>query len=839
MEQTQTERSSLAQIAWNKAPLPVLIFKVSAADDSHPELRVLQANASAQRMFGALDLAGSPDLSGVELGDLFAATNPRAAVREVRSAAHHGREYTAELAYGTPDKKRWLVVTFRPVELGSGSSDQDGSGEGDSIADDAANPGACVAVLATAVDITQRRESEVQVREKEAILRLATSAGGVGTWLLNLATGELSLDSMAARLASVAVKRIRTMDDLLQRVHPADRAIFEVDGVLESTGITCRMMDGDSVARTVLIRGRSFGSGEHARVAGTIVDISATHDLSNRLNETLESISDAYFAVDENWRIIYANRHAEALVDRSDSEVKGASFWDVMGAENSSLETNLRHSMDTRTPMSMEGSYIPRGAWYEVRAFPLQEGLSIYFSDITDRKSVEQQRDRLLASEREARLRAEEARQHIAFQARHDALTGLVNRTELARGLDEYLETNGGTRAAVMFVDIDHFKWVNDSLGHAFGDHLLTELADRFVPLVRDEDMVSRFGGDEFVVVLFDADEHTAEEVAERLAEAARRTIEHDGRSINITVSIGLALQVDKSSAESLIRDADIALYRAKELGRNQVAWFHEDARDALTERAQIETELRAGLERGEVVLHYQPSWDLTTGKIVDLEALARWQHPVHGLLGATEFVPSLERTSLIVDLGDYVMHQAIAEAARLREFPELTVWINVSPRQLIGPGLAETLLAILAEHDLPTSRIGVEIVETTLVDAAAAEVELQKLHEAGVRIAIDDYGTGYSSLARLQQLPLDMLKIDRSLISEVHTPKGRALVDSIIQLALALEATTVAEGIELREQLAAVRELGCTTASGYLLAESMSLEEVQTYLRSKHADKF
>jgi len=816
VEATRVEQGDLARIAWQEAPLPVLVFEVIAPDETHPELRVLEANPAAERLFAGHDLPGS------ELGELFAPSNPRGAIREIRAAAHDAREYTAELSYRTHDGERWMVVTFRPIAI-----------EGE-IVDDATHPTACAAVLATAVDITQRRASEVQVRESEAILRLATSAGGVGTWLLNVATGELTLDSMAARIASVAVKRIRTMDDLLQRVHPADRDSFEREGLLESTGITCRIMSGETVARTVLIRGRSFGSGAHARIAGTIVDISATHDLSNRLNETLESISDAYFAVDENWHIIYANRHAEALVDKSDAEIKDASFWDVMGAENSSLETNLRHSMEARTPMSMEGSYIPRGAWYEVRAFPLQQGLSIYFSDITDRKSVEQQRDRLLASEREARLRAEEARQQIAFQARHDALTGLVNRTELARGLDAYLDANGGSRAAVMFVDIDHFKWVNDSLGHAFGDHLLTELADRFVPLVREEDMVSRFGGDEFVVVLFDADGPTAEEVAERLAEAARRTIEQDGRSINITVSIGLALQAEGSSAESLIRDADIALYRAKELGRNQVAWFHEDARDALTERARIETELRAGLERGEVVLHYQPSWDLTTGKIVDLEALARWQHPEHGLLGATEFVPSLERTSLIVDLGGYVMHQAIREAALLRDFPDLTVWINVSPRQLIGPGLAQTLLDILAEHDLPTSRIGVEIVETTLVDASAAEEELQKLHQAGVRIAIDDYGTGYSSLARLQQLPLDMLKIDRSLISEVHTPKGRALVDSIIQLALALEATTVAEGIEMREQLAAVRELGCTTASGHLLAESMSLEQVQDYLRAK-----
>ena len=815
VESTQTDQRNLTQIAWQESPLPTLIFAVTAGENSYPELRVRYGNSAAERLFGR-------NPAGAEISDLFARDNPRAALREVRASVEQGREFTAELAWGSGAAERWLAVTFRPISIKDGAPDAGGNDT----------------VIATAVDITERRASEVQLRESEAVLRLATSAGGVGTWTFDVATEALKIDSMAARIASVPAKKIRTMADLLARVHPADRSFFDETEPLQTTGITCRIMQGDDVVRTVLIRGRSFGSGDHARVAGTIVDISATHDLSNRLHETLESIADAYFAVDENWRVIYANRHAERLVDKKVSEITDSDFWELFGAENTSLETNLRYSMETRTTMSMEGSYIPRGAWYEVRAFPLQDGLSIYFSDITDRKSVEQQRDRLLASEREARVRAEEARQHIAFQARHDALTGLVNRTELARGLESFISNDGSHRAAVMFVDIDHFKWVNDSLGHAFGDHLLVELADRFVPLVREDDMVARFGGDEFVVVLFDADARTAEEVAERLAESARHTIDHDGRSINITVSIGLALQAEESSAESLIRDADIALYRAKELGRNQVAWFHKDARDALTERARIETELRLGLERGEVVLHYQPSWDLTTGKIVDLEALARWQHPVHGLLGATEFVPSLERTSLIVDLGNYVVRQAIAEAVHLREFENLTLWVNVSPRQLVGPGVADMLLDILREYDLPTSRIGVEIVDTTLVDAIAAEEELQKLHRAGVRIAIDDYGTGYSSLSRLQQLPLDMIKIDRSLIAEVDTKRGRALVDSIIQLASALEATTVAEGVETRAQLAAVRELGCTTASGHLLAESMSLEEVRTYLRSEKAER-
>src|SRR5690625_2831273 len=335
------------------------------------------------------------------------------------------------------------------------------------------------AVIATGVDITARRDSEVRAREAEGVLRLATASGGVGTWTLHIARDELEIDASAARIVGGSRKEIRTMADFLARVHRADRAIIDPVSVQAPTGITCRFTDGTNVTRTALIRGSAFGSGEHARMAGTIVDISATHDLSHRLNETLESISDAYFAVDESWHVIYANRHAARLINDRAADVSGRTFWELFGAENSALETNLRHAMTSRTPVSMEGAYMPRGAWYEVRAFPLRKGLSIYFSDITDRKSVEQQRDRLLASEREARLRAEEARHHIAFQARHDALTGLVNRTELARGLESFMSNDGIHRAAVMFVDIDHFKWDNDSLGHPRSEEHTSELQSR------------------------------------------------------------------------------------------------------------------------------------------------------------------------------------------------------------------------------------------------------------------------------------------------------------------------------------------------------------------------
>lgn len=810
MDATRSELQNLARTAWLAAPIPVVIFTFDPRSE-RPALRVEDANPAAMELFAGQEIAGR------ELAQLFPHADSHAAIEAVRSAVQAGRQHATEVVHGAGKSARWIELTF----------------SSSTIMDAEARPGGRAAVVVTAVDITERRALEVDLRESDVNMRLATSSGGVGTWLLDLETGQLSVDSVSARLASLCPTELRTVDDLLRVVHEEDRGYFDMEQLIDRVGIRARLMDGDKLVRTVLIRGRLFGTETSKRLAGTIIDISATHDLSNRLAETLESISDAYFAIDNSWNITYANRRAEMFVNRSSHDLVGSSLWSVLTEPHARVASDLRHAMETRSPVVVETTDAARGAWYEVRAFPLQSGLSIYFSDITDRKSVEQQRDRLLTSAREARFRAEEARKQIAFQARHDVLTGLVNRTELARSLDEHLTKNGGSRAAVMFVDIDHFKWVNDSLGHAFGDHLLIELAERFVPLVREGDLVSRFGGDEFVVVLFDTDTESAEEVAHRLADAARQAVEFDGRSIHITVSIGLARQIAESSAESLIRDADIALYRAKELGRNQISWFHEDARDELAERARIQTELRAGLERGEVILHYQPSWNLKSGKIVDLEALARWEHPELGLLGANEFVPSVDRTSLIVDLGDYVMRQAVAEAAKLRDIPDLTVWINVSPRQLIGPGLARTLLETLAEHDLPTARIGIEVIETTLVDASSAETELQALHDAGVRIAIDDYGTGYSSLARLQRLPLDMLKIDRSIVSDVSTEKGRALVESIIQLATALGATTVAEGIERQEQLEVVRRLGCTSASGYFLANSMSLQQVREYLNA------
>lgn len=830
---TDTDPSSevyVEQVAWLYSPTPVLIVSPTHSGEEIQAV-VTEINPAAAAVFNAFGDGSST------LNDLFGEHNSAILLNELHEAFSHQQAFTTELAYArekdgpASDSVRWYSISLTPINVQQPLTDS----ANDEITDVDTSLGSERAGVLTAVDVTDRRATEIKLRESEAVLRLATSAGGVGTWMLEVASGVLTIDPMAAQILGTTTSAVQSMEQLKDLVDPDDRGIFESEGRLEQDGLTCRVRPENKPMRIVLIRGRSFGSGNHARLAGTIVDISSTHDLSNRLDETLESISDAYFALDSQWNVIYANLHAQRLV-QLDTSLAGMNFWTLFPVENSTLETNLRHAMTSRTLIAMEGSYVPRGAWYEVRAFPLRDGLGVYFSDITDRKSVEQQRDRLLASEREARLRAEEARQHIAFQARHDALTGLLNRAELTKELKSHLTDAGSSSAAVMFVDIDHFKWVNDSFGHAFGDQLLMELADRFVPLVRHGDTVARFGGDEFVIVLFDTTSEQAEVTARRMAEAARKPVHFDGQSLEITVSIGLALQNADATAESLIRDADVALYRAKESGRNQVSWFHIGARDALAERARVESQVRTALAAGQLVVHYQPSWSLATGHVIDLEALVRWNHPQRGLLGAHEFVPMIEKTPLIEELGTFVLNQAIAEAARWQEHNKITLWVNVSPRQLTRPGLTDQVLEALEKYGLPTSRFGIEIIETTLVDAAAAGSELQRLHDAGVRIAIDDYGTGYSSLSRLQRLPLDLIKLDRSLLSDVRSAKGRALIDSVVQLATALGVSTVAEGIEYREQLHAVRELGCTSASGHLLAQPMPVAELVDYLASRES---
>ncbi|MHB8574324.1 MAG: putative bifunctional diguanylate cyclase/phosphodiesterase [Dehalococcoidia bacterium] len=419
----------------------------------------------------------------------------------------------------------------------------------------------------------------------------------------------------------------------------------------------------------------------------------------------------------------------------------------------------------------------------------------------------------------------------LARAATHDALTGLPNRVLFLDRLDQALgrAQRTGDPVAVLFVDLDDFKVVNDSLGHEVGDRLLQIVAERLQRNLRMGDTAARLGGDEFTVVLsMVAHEVEAAEVAERLRSAMQQPVEVAGHLLVPNASIGVACaRAGNISSESLLRQADLAMYQAKSRGKARSACYREGMNTAAVERHTLETELRQALAAGQLRLHYQPILCLASGRMVEVEALVRWQHPERGLLPPAVFIPLAEETGLIVPLGHWVLREACRQASRWRaEQPEtpLVMSVNLSARQFQHLTLVEDVAAVLAETGLPPCRLKLEITESAvMVDAGHAVETLLQLKQMGVLLAIDDFGTGYSSLSYLKRFPVDTLKVDRSFVDGLASdPNDAAIVRSIVALAKSLNLAVTAEGIETREQLALLSELGCDQGQGYLFARPL-----------------
>ena len=436
----------------------------------------------------------------------------------------------------------------------------------------------------------------------------------------------------------------------------------------------------------------------------------------------------------------------------------------------------------------------------------------------------------------------------LSYRATHDALTGLPNRALLSDRLVQALirAQRTGRMVAVMFVDLDHFKEVNDTLGHAAGDQVLVSVSRRLVRACRASDSVTRFGGDEFVIVVEDVDSlDNIRRVAQRILDALEKPIVVDGSELFFGASLGVAVAAPElpatSQVEGLLRDADTAMYRAKEAGRNTYVVFDPEMRERVASRLELNNALRHAVTRNELRLMYQPQFALDSGRIVGAEALIRWQHPDWGIVPPSEFIEAAEESGSIIEIGAWVLDQACqALAAWQREAPEnFTIHVNLSARQLIDPNLVPLVRNMLTLHQIEPHRLGLEITESALMsDPEAAARTVEDLHNLGVIISVDDFGTGYSSLAYLQRFPVDALKIDRFFISRIdHDPKTAALVKGIVSLAHALGLDTIAEGVETESQRHLTEGLGCTSYQGFLRARP-GPADVITGLLSSPSDK-
>jgi diguanylate cyclase (GGDEF)-like protein/PAS domain S-box-containing protein len=433
----------------------------------------------------------------------------------------------------------------------------------------------------------------------------------------------------------------------------------------------------------------------------------------------------------------------------------------------------------------------------------------------------------------------------LEYQAHHDGLTGLANRRQLRERLEHAIgcAQQGGTELWVVFIDLDRFKFVNDTLGHDAGDVMLKALAERIKLVVRKSDTLARIGGDEFMLILPAGEEQAASlAVIQAIMSAVAEPIMIQSYEFHLTCSVGIAVYPDDgTTVESLAKHADIAMYKAKEAGRN--CWqFYTAAMSARTlERLELEADLYHALERDEFILYYQPQVDLRSGAIVGMEALLRWNRPGHGIVGPSDFIPLAEDMGLIAPIGDWVLRAACEQTVAWHKagLGGLRVAVNLSPRQFTQQGLTQSIVAILGETGLAARFLEVELTESSVMnDVEHAVVVLRELKQLGVHIAIDDFGTGHSSLSYLRRFPIDVLKIDKSFVHEITLDEdGATIVRTIISLAHSLRLTVTAEGVETNDQQAYLREHGCDHIQGYLVSRPVGRDDFEALVRaSRHA---
>jgi diguanylate cyclase (GGDEF)-like protein/PAS domain S-box-containing protein len=529
----------------------------------------------------------------------------------------------------------------------------------------------------------------------------------------------------------------------------------------------------------------------------------------------VEGMGDGVIVLDSQDRVVDLNPAAQRILGCPFSEAVGHPVARIMPGQVALLKRH-QGSEEAHGEAALGDGAAPR--YYDIAISSLRTrkvaraGRLISLRDITERKALEQQ---------------------LMQQALHDPLTGLPNRTLFMNRLEHALDRGRRreSRVAVLFMDLDNFKFVNDSLGHEAGDLLLVAVSNRVQPCLRSEDTIARLGGDEFAVLIEDV-KYTNEPayVAERIVEELQAPFTLGGQPVVVTPSIGIAVgDSTQDPPEHLLREADLAMYRAKEDGKARHRVFDPSMEYETTERLRLENDLRRALQRDEFRVHYQPVVHLGTSRTVGMEALVRWEHPERGVILPDDFVPLAEEIGLIIPLGRWVLREACRQAHKWRKRypaePPLSMGVNLSTRQLGDSDLVEDVEGLLRETGLDPECLILEITESAVVGAEEHRIEtLRRLHAMGVRFALDDFGTGYSSLSYLKRLPVSLLKIDRSFVEAIgQDAEDEVLVSGMVYVASGLGLSVVAEGVETPEQLAWVKSLGCELGQGNLFSEPVS----------------
>jgi diguanylate cyclase (GGDEF)-like protein/PAS domain S-box-containing protein len=549
-----------------------------------------------------------------------------------------------------------------------------------------------------------------------------------------------------------------------------------------------------------------------------------TLQLSNsklRTERILESITEAFYTLDRKWHFTYVNKEAENLLLRRRDDLLGSMVWEEFKeAVGTTFDREYHRALMENTAVTFEEFYVPLGKWFEVHAYPSEEGLAIYFRDITQRKN------------------AENEIRHLAF---YDSLTGLPNRQLLLDRLRHALAARAGNRrmGALLFIDLDNFKLLNDTFGHGLGDLLLQQIAPRLISCVRESDTVARLGGDEFVIILetdfsddYDEAVTQVKTICERIHSAFNQPFSLGAHKHHTTPSIGVALFSDQShTTDELLKHADLAMYQAKASGRNAMRFFDPNMQVVMNARATLESDLHKSWERNEFVLHYQPLLD--NQGVIGVEALIRWQHPRRGLLSPSEFIPQTEESGLIIPLGAWVLETACTQLVNWSgrcETAQLNLAVNISPRQFCQPDFVEQVVSALDRTGANPRRLKLELTESILLHNMDDTItKMIALKAKGVSFALDDFGVGYSSLYYLKRLPFDWLKIDKSFVRDILTDNNDAtIVRAILLVAKSMGLAVIAEGVETGAQKDFLARNGCSLYQGYLFSPPLPLDQFE-----------
>jgi len=546
--------------------------------------------------------------------------------------------------------------------------------------------------------------------------------------------------------------------------------------------------------------------------------------MAQRLTNTLESITDAFIMLDRNWNFTYLNSDAERMLHCPREEVLGKNVWDRFPeAVGGKFYQEYHKAVTQNCTVSFEEYYEPLKLWVEIRAYPSDEGLAVYFADIGARKAAE------------AEINA------LAF---YDKLTSLPNRQLLLNRLDHAIGLckRAERPGAVLFIDLDNFKSINDTRGHDKGDLLLQQVATRLSGTVLATDTVARIGGDEYVILLEnhgktnDEVAISARTVAENVIETFREPFNIAGEPQYSTCSIGIAIfDEHTTSFEEVLKRADLAMYQAKATGRNAMSFFSLDMQARIIKRVALETDLRTALANQEFLLHYQPQLNIDN-VMVGVEALVRWNNAARGLVSPADFIPIAEDTGLILPLGKWVLETACELLTKWGQYAKtemLTIAVNVSAQQFHHPEFVQQVLSTVQETGINPNRLKLELTESLLVNDIAGTIQkMNALRKIGILFSLDDFGTGYSSLSYLHRLPLNQLKIDQSFIRDALNDENAAVIArTVLALGKALNLNVIAEGVETIEHLEFIRKEGCQEYQGYLFSRPLPLSELEDYI--------